>query len=214
MRLRRMPIAGEEIVKSPLLVQDPHSLSGHWREALGLPQNAVLNLEIGMGKGNYITGMAREYTDQGWIGLELREEMIYLAMRRLQGLEPPNLRFVWKNAVLLPEFFAEGEISRIMLPFSDPWPKSRHAKRRLTYSSFLAIYEKILADDGRLCYKTDNRDFFFWSREMFIEEGWQIIIEDRDLAMDDAYIPTEYELRFRGLGQPIYYLELAKPPER
>ena len=211
MRLRRIPEAKTEILQSPLLVQDPTQYRGAWRKLLGLPPGAPLRLEVGMGRGKYITAAAQARPAEGFLGLELREEMIYFALRRLQGWQPSNLRFLWQDAALLAEFFAPGEISEILLPFSDPWPKARHSKRRLTSPRFLPLYAHILAATGSLCFKTDNMDFFYWSREQVRAAGFAILAESHDLPPRADALGSEYEQRFRSLGQPIYALRLAKP---
>ncbi|MEG1500661.1 MAG: tRNA (guanosine(46)-N7)-methyltransferase TrmB, partial [Clostridiales bacterium] len=136
--------------------------------------------------------------------------MIYQALLRLEDAAPDNLRFLWAKAEFLGEIFAAQEVNRLYLNFSDPWPKARHHKRRLTYQSFLDIYRYILADDGSLFFKTDNKDFFFWSKEQFLENHWLIAEEDQALPLSKAGFTTEYEDRYRRRGQPIYFLHLQK----
>ncbi len=208
MRLRRQPQAKDFIKKSELLLANPQSLRGHWRSVFA---SGPLDLEIGMGKGIFISNCALYYPERNFVGLELREEMLMAAIRRFEGQKPANLRFLWLNALLLPEIFAEGEIDTIYLNFSDPWPKKRHAKRRLTHQSFLHIYAQILRPQGQLFFKTDNRDFYFWSLDSFKENNWLILEQSENLPPAASGLMTEYEQKFRLLGQPIYYCHLQKP---
>ena len=210
MRLRRMPEAKDIISSSPLVLTEKERYPGSWREYLSIPPGGVLNLEIGMGRGKFITEACFKYPDQAWIGLEIREEMIMMSLNRLCGKIPENLRFLWLDAALLSEIFSPGEIDNIFLPFSDPWPKARHAKRRLTHDNFLKIYDNILSPNGKIIYKTDNRDFFFWSKEKFLLNDWHIITESQDLPLLTEDIISEYEARYRRQGMPIYQLILKK----
>lgn len=211
MRLRRNPKAKEIIYGSEMLIKDPSLLAGAWRRFFNLPPSAPLKLEIGMGRGRFIVDAAAAQQESAWLGLEFREEMIAYAMARLEGEIPANLRFLHENAQLLPAFFAPGEVNALYLHFPDPWPKMRHGKRRLTHGAFLALYRQILNPAGRLCFKTDNQEFFRWSEDSFTEEGWQILSRDENTPPHPLGLATEYENRYRRLGQPIFSLELAPP---
>ena len=202
MRLRHIPGAAEAVAASPLVYSEKTApgYKGHWRELFG--NDAPLHLEIGMGRGKFILAQALAQPDIDFIGLELREEMIMEALEKVEDI-PANLRFLWVNAGLLPELFAEGEVDKIYLNFPDPWPKSRHAKRRLTAASFLEMYEHILADEGILRFKTDNEDLFRWSVWSFSESGWQEVSVTYDQPWEEAGIISEYETRYRRKGQPI-----------
>ncbi len=204
MRLRHIPGAAEAVAASPL-VYDEKKASDHrgkWRELFVNGADAPLHLEIGMGRGRFLLAKALAEPNVDFLGLELRAEMIMEALERTE--EPPaNLRFLWLNAALLTELFAPGEIDRIYLNFPDPWPKSRHAKRRLTAESFLRQYEQILAEDGELCFKTDNADLFRWSLWSFQEAGWQEISSTTDQPWEEAGVISEYETRYRRKGIPI-----------
>lgn len=214
MRLRRLPQAEGVIGESPLVLDEKEAVPGAWRALLGIDPQGVLNLEIGMGRGKFLTAACFKRPEEGWLGLEMRPEMHFMALQRLKGVLPPNLRFLWLNAAILEDIFDEEEIDNIYLPFSDPWPKVRHAKRRLTHELFLSQYQKILAPAGRIIFKTDNKDFYLWSKDSFLEHGWQILDESDDLkANPDNDIPTEYEERYRRRGLPIYYLNLTKAKE-
>lgn len=211
MRLRKDPLARETVSQSSLVVADPALKRGLWRNVLKLDPDAVLNLEIGMGRGKFIVQALAMMPDEGWLGLELREEVIAKALSRLEGEEPSNFRILWQNAQLLKDFFEAGEVDNLYLHFSDPWPKARHTKRRLTWKGFLELYAVILAKDGVLNFKTDKQAFFLWSKASFTENGWLILEENLDTPVHPQGLATEYELRFRQFGQPIYALRLKKP---
>ena len=202
MRLRHIPGAAEAVAASPFVLDEKEGQEhrGHWRELFG--NDAPLHLEIGMGRGMFILAQAAANPDIDFIGLELREEMIMEALERVEAI-PVNLRFLWVNAGVLPELFAPGEVDRIYLNFPDPWPKSRHAKRRLTAGSFLQQYADILSADGILRFKTDNADLFHWSRNSFSENGWEELSCTFDQPREEAGIISEYETRYRRKGIPI-----------
>ncbi len=216
MRLRHIPGAAAEISKSPLvLTEQAASLyQGKWRELSG---GRPCCLEIGMGRGRFIFAAAQASEDF-YIGLEIRPEMIFQALERFAAEEgalpgcacPDNLRLLWCDAARLTDLFAPGELSRIYLNFPDPWPKSRHHKRRLTAPAFLQQYRSILAQDGELRFKTDNRALFDWSLGSLKEAGWRAEWCSYDLPLADSGIITEYESRYRACGQPIYAV-CAKP---
>jgi tRNA (guanine-N7-)-methyltransferase len=208
LRLRRQPQAKEFIQKSELLLTRPQDFIGRWSSIYPV---GPIYLEIGMGKGRFITDCALRFPENNYLGLELREEMIMTAIGRLQGQVPHNLRFLWLNARLLPDIFAQGEINGIYLNFSDPWPKKRHAKRRLTHPNFLHIYEHILHPDGQIFFKTDNQDFYYWSLDSFSDNNWKIIEKSKDWPLCEGDVMTEYEQRYRQKGQPIYFCRLANP---
>lgn len=209
MRLRNIPGAKEAVAGSPLALDEKEALqyAGKWRSLF--PEPNPIHLEVGMGRGRFIMTSSTEHPEINYLALEIREEMIYDALNRMEG-EIPNLRFLWFNAELLSEVFAPGEVDRIFINFPDPWPKSRHAKRRLTALGFLDRYRQILADDGGVFFKTDNQDLFEWSVENFQAAGWQLQDVDRDLSPEKSGVITEYERRYRGKGQPIYFLHATK----
>jgi len=213
MHLRRMPEAKSNILASPLVFaeKDSLSLAGHWQKTFC--KNNHIRLEIGMGKGRFITAAAVADPDNNYLGLEFREEMVWIALKRLVGNEPDNLRFIWANAALLGEMFNQGEIATIYLNFSDPWPKPRHAKRRLTHAAFLRIYHQILSAGGELLFKTDNRAFFDWSLTQIPEMLWQKVAVSYDLPLAQDALMTEYEERYRLRGQAIYFFHLSKKEE-
>jgi len=203
-RLRRIPEARPLIAAHPLVYDLERVLAAGGGGQLFVEQQS-LTLEIGMGRGRFITSLAAARPEENFLGLELREEVIMQALTRLKGQEPANLRFLWLNADHLAELFLQGKVQRIYLNFPDPWPKNRHAKRRLTADSFLGIYRRILAADGDLIFKTDNEALFSWSLDNFIKNGWQAVEISHDSPPNKSGMMSEYERRYRRAGRPICY---------
>lgn len=205
MRLRKIPGALEFILQqdSVLNEQSASVYAGKWRQLFGAVQ--PLHLEIGMGRGKFITTAAAQHPETNYLGLDVREEVVMQAVQRLDTTLP-NLRFLYFDAALLGTLFAPGELDRIYLHFPDPWPKSRHAKRRLTSLPKLQMYKQLLAADGAIYFKTDNHDLFSWSLENFQAAGFELTTLTEDLPLDQAGIQTEYELRYRRHNQPICFL--------
>lgn len=208
MRLRNIPGADEAIAQSPYCIQDATAYTGKWHTLF--PQKAPLHIEIGMGKGQFIMGMAKAHTDINYIGIEKYTSVLLRAVQKMEAEETPldTLRFLCFNAEDIAEIFAPGEVDRIYLNFSDPWPKDRHAKRRLTSSAFLDRYDQILAKGGHIEFKTDNRDLFDFSvEEINASSTWQIQALTYDLhndaSMNVGNIMTEYEEKFSSKGNPI-----------
>ncbi len=212
MRLRNIPGAKEFVSAHPLVFAEKAALAcaGKWRQVFA--QDGPIHLEVGMGRGKFILNSALAEPEINFLALEIREEMVFNTIERMETMEiqPKNLRFLWLNAELLPEIFAPGEVERIYLNFPDPWPKSRHAKRRLTSQTFLERYHKILAPQGLLRFKTDNLPLFQWSLGNFRAAGWNLQDVDLDLPEEKSGVITEYESRYRRKGQPIYFLQASK----
>ena len=213
MRLRNIPRAAEEVAASPYVEQQPAGWQGRWLQRF-CRQNP-LHIEIGMGKGRFLMQMAALHPQINYIGFERYTSVLLRAVEKLAGAEPApdNLLFVCEDASRLPEFFAPGEIGKIYLNFSDPWPKERHAARRLTSPAFLSRYGQVLAADGTIEFKTDNQDLFGYSLTAAQESGWQIIASTRDLHHDPLgqdNIMTEYEEKFSSKGNPICKMVLKK----
>ncbi|NLG87761.1 MAG: tRNA (guanosine(46)-N7)-methyltransferase TrmB [Clostridiaceae bacterium] len=211
MRLRKIPNASELVGNHPNFVSEPEKYKGKWTRYF---QNTnPLHIEIGSGKGRFITTLARQNKDINYIALERQVSVLAKLTGKIPDTELKNLAVVNADAELLPQFFSPGEISRIYLNFSDPWPKKRHAKRRLTNSRFLEIYKVLLKDDGIISFKTDNRDFFEYSIEQFELSGYSLINITYDLhksPLADGNVTTEYEERFLKQGLPIYALTARK----
>lgn len=212
MRLRNNPEALDHLKDHDDIVYiNPEGMKGKWRTCFN-DQAAPLYIEIGMGKGDFIIENARRYPDINFIGMEKYTTILDKALKKaLREGMPKNLIFLKDDAVRLPELFETGELDRIYLNFSDPWPKSRHAKRRLTHPSFLELYKSALKKQGKMIFKTDNRNLFEYSLVTFANNGF--VFEDvcLDLHHQEGYednIQTEYERKFSKNG-PIYRLEVS-----
>ena len=215
MRLRNIPRAESVLEACKEVVKNPESLCGHWNQKF--QNERPLHIEIGMGKGQFLLTLAAENPQINYVGIERYSSVLLRAVEKFQELEtegkaPANIRFICMDANDLPTVFAPAEVSRIYLNFSDPWPKDRHAKRRLTSHEFLARYEKILKKDGTLEFKTDNKDLFDYSlEEMKNAEGWELTAFTYDLHHDvvlsEGNVMTEYEEKFSSIGNPICKME-------
>jgi len=211
MRLKNVPVARDAIAKSDICIKEPEKLKGRWKEEI-FGNDKPLHIEIGMGKGRFIMDLAAAYPDINYIGIEMYSSVIYRGIQKYEEAEnpPKNLVFLCFDATDICEIFDQGEIDRIYLNFSDPWPKDRHAKRRLTSDRFLKRYDQILAKDGHIEFKTDNKGLFDFSLESVKENGWKLDAVTFDLHNDEVMnkgnIMTEYEQKFSSMGNPIYKL--------
>ena len=204
MRLRNVRGAREAMIDSQYTVNEPEQYKGRWNEFFG--NNNPIRLEIGTGKGKFLMTLAAQNPDINYIGIEKYSSVLVRALEKQNELELPNVIFIRMDAEHIEEIFANGEIDLIYLNFSDPWPKDRHAKRRLTSRQFFARYNNILAADGRVEFKTDNRALFDFSVEEVKEAGWKLTAVTYDLhndAMNEGNVMTEYEIRFSEMGTPI-----------
>lgn len=206
MRLRNIKGADEFIEKYPFVIQNPAEYKGRWKEVF--QNNNPIHIEIGMGKGRFLMDLAAKNPQINYLGVERYSSVLLRALQKHQDTELKNLYFLCMDASLVEDIFASGEIEKIYLNFSDPWPKDRHARRRLTSRDFLARYDKILTSQGRLEFKTDNRGLFDFSMEEAKESGWQIEKHTYDLHGDEEMcadnIMTEYEEKFSSMGNPIH----------
>lgn len=209
MRLRNKPWAEEFISSHPeVIIPNPEEYKGNWKQVFG--NDNPVHIEVGTGKGQFVTGMALANPDINYIGIELYTSVIVVALEKvIEAQTPPNLRLLKVNGADLAKYFAKGDVSRVYLNFSDPWPKTRHAKRRLTHGGFLNLYESILIDNGEIHFKTDNRGLFEYSLISMSEYGMLLKYVSLDLHvnMPEDNIMTEYEEKFSAKGQPIYRLE-------
>lgn len=211
MRLRKKPWiekAMQELKGKTVLMHDLEKNKGHWQE---LFPGKKLCLEIGCGKGRFLTGMAEIYPEKAFIGVETQHDIAYYPAKAIKENEIPNALVICANAEHLEDWFEPGEIKELYLNFSDPWPKARHAKRRLTHRSFLAKYEKLLGKGGHMRFKTDNRSLFDFSVEEFKEYGLEIIALSYDLHNSEYEnaVQTEYEQKFSAKGTPINFCEVV-----
>ncbi len=208
MRLRNIRGAGEVVSNSEYTVKEPRDKKGSWNQVFD--SENPLYIEIGMGKGKFITTLARENPNINYIGIERYTSVLVRAIEKLNQEEKlPNLRFICMDAGEIEDVFDTGEVDRIYLNFSDPWPKDRHAKRRLTSKRFLERYNKILRKDGFIEFKTDNDGLFEFSMEEIPEAGWNIVESTWDLHnsnMVEGNVMTEYEEKFSAKGNPIHKL--------
>ena len=206
MRLRNIPGAGEVIDNSPYCIKEPVALKGKWHEFLG--NDKPVHIEIGMGKGRFIMDLAALHPDINYIGIERYTSVLLRAVQKIEENPLPNVHFLCIDAATLPEIFGKGEVDKIYLNFSDPWPKDRHARRRLTSHEFLDRYNEFLAAEGCIEFKTDNQDLFTFSLEE-IENSpiWHLDASTRDLhhdeVMNQGNVMTEYEEKFSSKGNPI-----------
>ena len=209
MRLRKVKGAREAIEASSLVIHDATTKKGQWQEIFG--NSNPVHIEIGMGKGRFLTALAKQNPEINYIGIERYDSVLIRALEKREQAEEQisNLFYLCEDAKNLPDIFAEGEIARIYLNFSDPWPKDRHAKRRLTSTEFFARYHQILAKDGEVMFKTDNRILFDFSLEQVPLAGWNL----KDVTFDlhhseyaEGNIMTEYEEKFSSMGNPIFRL--------
>lgn len=209
MRLRHKPWAQDFIDQhADVVVPNPEDFKGKWHELFG--NDNPLHIEVGTGKGQFILGMALQNPDINYIGIELFDSVMVKAVEKVIAKDKPaNLRLLKVNGADLEKYFAKADVDRLYLNFSDPWPKARHAKRRLTHEGFLKIYESILVDNGEVHFKTDNRGLFEYSLVSMNHYGMKLNYVSLDLhaEMPEDNIMTEYEQKFSAKGQPIYRLE-------
>ena len=158
MRLRNVPGARETIIENQFSIQQPEQMKGKWAEVF--QNDHPIHIEVGMGKGQFIIEMARRNPEVNYIGIEKYSSVLVRAVEKLEDFEQDNLRLIRMDAENIEEVFDKDEVDRIYLNFSDPWPKDRHAKRRLTSTRFLERYDNILTPEGRVMFKTDNKDLF------------------------------------------------------
>lgn len=205
MRMRKKKNCETRLEKSgDAWIREPESLKGKWHNEFG--NKNPIHIEIGCGKGKFICEMAQKYPDVNFVAIEVVRDVMVLAMEKAQPLELKNLRFIIADAARLTDYFEKGEARRIYLNFSDPWKKSRQAKRRLTHKNFLDIYKQVLLEGDFICFKTDNRKLFEFSLNSFAQENYKMSDITFDLHNSDFMdnVMTEYETKFSEQGMPIY----------
>ncbi|MBO1308191.1 tRNA (guanosine(46)-N7)-methyltransferase TrmB [Enterococcus sp. 669A] len=212
MRVRKRSGAEELLASHPeLVVEEPQVWKGRWQERFG--NDHPIHIEIGMGKGQFINKMAQAHPEINYIGIDMQLSVVSFALDKLIEEPVPNLQLLHVDGSELTNYFAESEVDQIYLNFSDPWPKKRHEKRRLTYQSFLAVDEAILRPSGEIHFKTDNQGLFEYSLSSFSKYG--MILEqvwlDLHHSSYEGNIMTEYEEKFSQKGQPIYRVEARFP---
>lgn len=213
MRLRNVKGAVEKIENSSYVIMDYLSYRGKY--SLIFSNSNPIHIEIGMGKGSFLIEMAKQNPNINFIGIEKFDSVLVRAIEKVENEDIPNLRFIRADAEKIEDIFYR-EIDTIYLNFSDPWPKKRHARRRLSSINFLKKYDSIFCGDNKIIMKTDNRHLFEFSLVELVEYGYHI----ENLCLDvydeklENNIPTEYETRFHNLGFPIYRIEVKKEIEK
>ncbi len=206
MRLRNVPGSREYIEKNDYAIKNPEQYKGKWRTLFNKDINSKLYIEIGMGKGKFLTEHAGNNPDISYIGIEKFSSVIVRAIEKLNELEYNNIYVIRFDAENITSIFEQHEVDRIYLNFSDPWPKERHAKRRLTSSNFLEKYNNILSENGEIIFKTDNRNLFDFSLQQAEISGWDICDFTYNLHESNLIkgnVMTEYEEKFVAKGLPI-----------
>ena len=208
MRLRNVPGAREVMVENEYVFTEPEGMKGTWHEVFG--NDNPVRIEIGMGKGRFISTLAAQNPDINYVGIEKYSSVLIRAIEKCKELDVPNLRFIRMDAEYICDVFEKGEVDRIYLNFSDPWPKDRHVKRRLTSKQFFQRYDAILKEDGIVEFKTDNDSLFQFSLEQVAEAEWHLTEQTWDLHRDERLmkgnVMTEYEEKFSAMGNPIHKL--------
>ncbi|WP_349408203.1 tRNA (guanosine(46)-N7)-methyltransferase TrmB [Pseudalkalibacillus sp. SCS-8] len=208
MRLRNKPWAQNMIDDHPeIVIPDPENWKGRWNEIF--KNDHPIHIEVGTGKGQFISGMAEKYPDINFIGIERQKSVVVSVIDKLKETDQKNVRMMNVNAADLKDFFSKGEIERVYLNFSDPWPKNRHEKRRLTYETFLQSYEEVMVPSGEIHMKTDNQGLFEYSLHSFSKYGMVLNNVSLDLHKSnfEGNIMTEYEEKFSAKGNRIYRCE-------
>ncbi|WP_100405150.1 tRNA (guanosine(46)-N7)-methyltransferase TrmB [Bacillus solitudinis] len=208
MRLRHKPWAKQEMDKVPhIVIPNPTECKGNWHEVFG-NENPIY-VEVGTGKGQFLTGMGKVHPDINFIGIEKYDSVLVTAMERIKETGQPNVKFINKDVEGLEDFFAENEIDRVFINFTDPWPKNKHEKRRLTYERFLKLYERILKPGKEVHLKTDNQGLFEYSLHSFSKYG--MILENISLDLHksqlEGNVMTEYEEKFSRKNMRIFRCE-------
>ena len=206
MRLRNIAGSREAITESDYVIHEPKTCKGRWKEIFG--SDHPIRVEIGMGKGRFIMDLAKMNPDINYVGIEKYSSVLIRGIQKMEAEPLPNLFFIRMEAEEITEVFDHGEVERIYLNFSDPWPKDRHAKRRLPSREFLRRYDEILVKDGVIEFKTDNEDLFQFALDELESAGWHLDRMTRDLHHDEEMmqgnVMTEYEERFSSMGNPIF----------
>lgn len=206
MRLRKKWWARPEMEKSPYMITSPEELKGSWQKEFA--NNNDIYLELGCGRGKFISTAALQNPSINFVGIDLKDEVIVFALRKIVEAELENVRLIPMNIMKIGDVFESGEISRIYINFCNPWPKPRHNKRRLTHSKLLKEYKKFLKPGSQVWFKTDNEDLFTASLEYFKESGFEIKYFTFDLhqSKTENNIKTEYEEKFSSMGMKIMFL--------
>lgn len=208
MRLRNKKWARPLIEANPqYIVTEPEQFKGKWQERF--TRTAPIFIEVGMGKGRFIVDLAAAHPENNYIGIEIQTAAAGMALKKQVQRKLPNLQLICANGAGLNTYFEENEVAGIYLNFSDPWPKKRQAKRRLTYKTFLQQYKQVMQPEGKLEFKTDNMGLFEFSLVSMNNFGMKfdgVWLDLHNSEEAEGNIMTEYEEKFSKKGQPIYKL--------
>ncbi|HGK8166815.1 TPA: tRNA (guanosine(46)-N7)-methyltransferase TrmB [Streptococcus pyogenes] len=208
MRVRKRKGAEEHLANNPhYVILNPEDAKGRWHDVFG--NDRPIHIEVGSGKGGFITGMALKNPDINYIGIDIQLSVISYALDKVLASEVPNVKLLRVDGSSLTNYFEDGEVDMMYLNFSDPWPKTKHEKRRLTYKDFLDTYKRILPEHGEIHFKTDNRGLFEYSLASFSQYGMTLrqIWLDLHASNYEGNVMTEYEEKFSNKGQVIYRVE-------
>jgi tRNA (guanine-N7-)-methyltransferase len=207
MRLRKVKHAAATLqANEQMIIQQPSDYKGKWYTVFGNPH--PIEIEIGTGKGKFIIELAKKHPEKNFIGIEKYDSVLIRALEKASIVQTPNLRLIWMDAETITSTFELGEVSKIYLNFSDPWPKSKQKKRRLTHPLFLSKYEMVLLTGHSIQFKTDNFPFFMDSMMSMVEYGMKVDFISLDLHSETSIdnVETEFETKFVAQGHQIYYL--------
>ncbi len=210
MRLRNKPWAVPTLMESPIGITNPEHYKGKWQSFF--KKQAPLHIELGTGKGRFITSLARLHPEINYLGIEMKPEALVMGLAQAEDIAGQgNLGLILGNINRILDFFAENEVHQLYINFCDPWPKKAHAKRRLTHHGFLQQYRQFLIPNAEIHFKTDNKELFEFSLQEFEEHGFHLLNVSYDLHRSDfaGNIMTEYEEKYTLLGMPIYRLEAS-----
>ncbi|VGS34406.1 tRNA (guanine-N(7)-)-methyltransferase [Streptococcus pyogenes] len=208
MRVRKRKGAEEHLANNPhYVILNPEDAKGRWHDVFG--NDRPIHIEVGSGKGGFITGMALKNPDINYIGIDIQLSVLSYALDKVLASEVPNVKLLRVDGSSLTNYFEDGEVDMMYLNFSDPWPKTKHEKRRLTYKDFLDTYKRILLEHGEIHFKTDNRGLFEYSLASFSQYGMTLrqIWLDLHASNYEGNVMTEYEEKFSNKGQVIYRVE-------
>ncbi|HEP1300237.1 tRNA (guanine-N(7)-)-methyltransferase [Streptococcus pyogenes] len=208
MRVRKRKGAEEHLANNPhYVILNPEDAKGRWHDVFG--NDRPIHIEVGSGKGGFITGMALKNPDINYIGIDIQLSVLSYALDKVLASEVPNVKLLRVDGSSLTNYFEDGEVDMMYLNFSDPWPKTKHKKRRLTYKDFLDTYKRILPEHGEIHFKTDNRGLFEYSLASFSQYGMTLrqIWLDLHASNYEGNVMTEYEEKFSNKGQVIYRVE-------
>ncbi|SUO65553.1 tRNA (guanosine(46)-N7)-methyltransferase TrmB [Streptococcus pyogenes] len=208
MRVRKRKGAEEHLANNPhYVILNPEDAKGRWHDVFG--NDRPIHIEVGSGKGGFITGMALKNPDINYIGIDIQLSVLSYALDKVLASEVPNVKLLRVDGSSLTNYFEDGEVDMMYLNFSDPWPKTKHEKRRLTYKDFLDTYKRILSEHGEIHFKTDNRGLFEYSLASFSQYGMTLrqIWLDLHASNYEGNVMTEYEEKFSNKGQVIYRVE-------